>query len=106
MLLLEEAERALVKGLVINKFRGDKTILAPGLSMIEEITGVPVAGVMPYLHVDIDDEDSLSDRLAERRAAQAVDIAVMRLPHISNFTDFNPLELVGGVSVRYGRACL
>ena len=106
MLLLEEAERALVKGLVINKFRGDKTILAPGLSMIEEITGVPVAGVMPYLHVDIDDEDSLSDRLAERRAAQAVDIAVMRLPHISNFTDFNPLELVGGVSVRYvGRAC-
>lgn len=82
MLLLEEAERALVKGLVINKFRGDKTILAPGLSMIEEITGVPVAGVMPYLHVDIDDEDSLSDRLAERRAAQAVDIAVMRLPHI------------------------
>ena len=106
MLLLEEAERALVKGLVINKFRGDKTILAPGLSMIEEITGVPVAGVMPYLHVDIDDEDSLSDRLAERRAAQAVDIAVMRLPHISNFTDFNPLELVGGVSVRYvGRVC-
>lgn len=74
--------------------------------MIEEITGVPVAGVMPYLHVDIDDEDSLSDRLAERRAAQAVDIAVMRLPHISNFTDFNPLELVGGVSVRYvGRVC-
>lgn len=105
MLLLEEEERALVKGLVINKFRGDQTILAPGLTMIEKITGVPVAGVMPYLHVDIDDEDSLSDRLAEHRTAQAVDIAVLRLPHISNFTDFNPLELVGGVSVRYvGRA--
>lgn len=100
MLLLDPAERAMVKGTVINKFRGDKTILQPGLTQIERITGVPVLGVVPYLQVDIDDEDSLSARL-DRTAAGAIDIAVIRLPRISNFTDFNTLELVDGLTVRY-----
>lgn len=101
MLLLEESERAYVKGLLINKFRGDPAILAPGLSQIAQITGVPVAGVIPYLAVDIDDEDSLSARLENHKAIGLLDIAVIRFPHISNFTDFTRLASVDGVSVRY-----
>ena len=101
MLLLEPEEKAMVKGLIINKFRGDKEILKPGLGMIEQITGVPVAGVIPMLHLDLDDEDSLSDRLERKTAAGMVDIAVIRLPHLSNFTDFNPLQAIEGVGVRY-----
>ena len=58
--LLEEDEKKMVKGLIINKFRGDKTILDPGIEILEEKSGVPVVGVAPYLHVDIEDEDSLS----------------------------------------------
>ena len=63
LMLLEEEERALVKGLVINKFRGDVEILRPGLSMLEEKAGKPVTGVVPYVTLDLDDEDSLSERI-------------------------------------------
>ncbi|WP_101911183.1 cobyric acid synthase [Marasmitruncus massiliensis] len=101
MMLLEPDERAMVKGLVINKFRGDKAILQPGLDMIAKITGVPVLGVIPYLHLDIDDEDSLSERLEKTDSSGLVDIAVIRLPRLSNFTDFNALSAIKGVSVRY-----
>ncbi len=101
MLLLDPDERALVKGTVINKFRGDLSILEPGLRTLEQLTGVPVLGVVPYLSLDVDDEDSLTDRFAHRNARAAVDIAVIRLPRISNFTDFNPLEYLDGVSLRY-----
>lgn len=101
LMLLEPDERAMVKGMVVNKFRGDKAILQPGLDMIEDITGVPVTGVVPYMHLDIDDEDSLSDRLIRTGTAGMIDIAVIRLPRLSNFTDFNPLEAVDGVSLRY-----
>lgn len=103
IMLLDEDERAMVKGLIINKFRGDKAILDPGLRQIEEITGVAVAGVVPYLHLDLDDEDSLSERLDRRGEVGLIDIAVIRLPRISNFTDFNPLEYIPGVSLRYVR---
>lgn len=103
VMLLEEEERALVKGLIINKFRGDKRILDPGPAMIEELTGVPVVGVVPYCNVDIEDEDSLSERLEKTSVTAFADIAVIRLPRISNFTDLNALEATQGVSVRYVR---
>ena len=66
--LLEEEERARVKGLVINKFRGDKTILDPGLKQLYDKCRIPITGVIPYTKLDIDDEDSLSERLDERPA--------------------------------------
>ena len=99
--LLEPEERARIKGLVINKFRGDVEILRPGLAMLEEKTHLPVLGVVPYLHVDIEDEDSLSHRLETDRAVKPLDVAILRLPHISNFTDFMPLEQHTLLGVRY-----
>lgn len=99
--LLEPHERDRIAGLVINKFRGDPALLEPGLSMLEERTGIPVLGVIPYTRADIDDEDSLSPRLGETRARRAVDVAVIRLPRISNFTDFSPLESHSALGVRY-----
>ncbi len=99
--LLEEEERRRIVGLVINKFRGDEGLLRPGLAMLEEKTGIPVLGVIPYAQVDIDDEDSLSPRLGRRAHRKAVDVAVVRLPHISNFTDFAPLERHPALGVRY-----
>ena len=101
MLLFTEEEKARVKGVIINKFRGDVDILKPGLDMLEDIIHVPVAGVVPYLHVDVDDEDSLTERLSARNNPGLIDIAVIRVPKISNFTDFNALEYMDGVTVRY-----
>ena len=101
MLLFEEREKQRVKGFVINKFRGDINLLKPGLTMIEDITSIPVLGVVPYMKVDIDDEDSLSERLKDYRGSSIIDIAVIRLPRISNFTDFNIFSLINGVSLRY-----
>lgn len=99
--LLEPDERAMVKGLVINKFRGDASILQSGLETLRQLTGKPVLGVVPYTDADIDDEDSLSERIRSRTRGEGVDIAVIRLPHISNFTDFTPFECAEGVSLRY-----
>ena len=99
--LLEEEERKRVKGLIINKFRGDVEILKPGLATLEELTKIPVAGVIPWIYAKLDDEDSLAPRLSRVQAGAGVDIAVIRLPHISNFTDFNPLEQQPGISLRY-----
>lgn len=99
--LLEENERSMVKGLVINKFRGDKTILDPGVHILEEKSGIPVVGTLPYVYIDVEDEDSLSERLVGSAQVDLIDIAVIRLPRISNFTDLNSLEMIPGVSVRY-----
>ena len=99
--LLEPAERARIAGLIINKFRGDVNILKPGLAMLEEKTHLPVWGVVPYLNVEIEDEDSLSDRLGVKNNVKPLDIAIIRLPHISNFTDFMPLEQHELLGVRY-----
>lgn len=99
--LLRPGERARVKGLIINKFRGDPEILRPGLVQLEELTGIPVLGTVPYLHVDLDDEDSLAPRLERREARKPIDVAVVRLPRISNFTDFSPLECHPLLGVRY-----
>lgn len=101
--LLTPEERKMLRGVIINKFRGDAEILRPGLATLEELTGVPVLGVVPYTPLDLDDEDSLAERLGRHAAPEPVDVAVIRLPHISNFTDFNPLEQVGGLGVRYAR---
>ena len=108
LMLLEDDEKERVKGLVINKFRGDKTILDPGIVMLEERGGIPVVGVTPYMQVEIEDEDSLTERFnmtkggkgAEERIG-LVDIAVIRTPRISNFTDFMLLENAPGVNLRY-----
>ncbi len=99
--LLEEEERNRIKGTIVNKFRGDKAILKPGLKQLEQLCGVPVAGVIPYTHVDIDDEDSLSERFHGSDERKLIDLAVIRLPRISNFTDFSPFERYRNVSVRY-----
>jgi len=110
---LEPEERNRIKGLIINKFRGDKTILDPGISMIEGLCRIPVVGVTPYLSVEIDDEDSLSSRLEnhtekslegglEQRTGEGlVDIAVIRLPRMSNFSDFTVFSCMPEVSIRY-----
>ena len=99
--LLEPEERARIKGLVINKFRGDGEILRPGLAPLEQKTGIPVVGVVPYVRVEIDDEDSLAPGLDQTRVHKPLDVAVIRLPRISNFTDFAPLEQHPLVGVRY-----
>lgn len=99
--LLTEEERNHVKGLIVNKFRGNKEILMPGIDMLEDMGKVPVVGIVPYLQVDIDDEDSLSERFSGKETIGLVDIAVIRLPKISNFTDFNPFEGFEEVSLRY-----
>ncbi len=99
--LLEPQEQKRIKGTIVNKFRGDRAILQPGIDILEKICGVPVAGVIPYTHVDIDDEDSLSTRFHTGDGRKDIDIAVVKLPRISNFTDISPLERFESVSVRY-----
>lgn len=101
--LLEPEERALVRGFVINKFRGDTSLLTPAIDFLTARTGIPVAGVIPYLHhLRIADEDSVAlDDRREDPAPAAVDVAVIRLPRISNFDDFDPLAAEPGVRVRY-----
>ena len=103
-MLLEPEEQALLKGFIINKFRGDKTILDPGIVMLEERGGVPVVGVVPFMQLDIDDEDSLAPRLTQTNrppAGKPVEIAVIRLPHLSNFTDFNVFSRIPEADLRY-----
>jgi len=105
MVLLTPEERARVRGFLINKFRGDVSLLEPGLESLRLHTGVPTLGVIPYLRdLRIDEEDSLAVE-GRRQTANPhggdIDIAVIRLPYISNFTDFDALEQQPGVSVRY-----
>ena len=100
LMLLEENEKERVKGLIINKFRGDKTILDPGIEMLEEKGNVPVTGVVPYMELALEDEDSLTERF-DKKSESCIDIAVIRYPRISNFTDFNVFEQIPEVSVRY-----
>ncbi len=100
--LLEKDEKNRIKGLIINKFRGDRSLLDNGIKMLEEKTGIPVLGVIPYLHVDLEEEDSLTERFGNTSVqGKFVDIAVIRFPHISNFTDFQILERTKEISLRY-----
>ncbi|MBV8885009.1 MAG: cobyric acid synthase CobQ [Chroococcidiopsidaceae cyanobacterium CP_BM_RX_35] len=100
--LLEPEERALIRGVVINKFRGQRSLLEPGIRWLEEHTGIPVLGVIPWLDQLFPAEDSLD--LLERKPYKEqsdLNIAVIRLPRISNFTDFDPLEAEPSVTVKY-----
>ncbi|NES83034.1 MAG: cobyric acid synthase CobQ [Moorea sp. SIO2B7] len=100
--LLELEERSLIKGVVINKFRGQRSLLDSGITWLEARTGIPVVGVIPWVDHIFPAEDSLD--LLERRGQKPnheLTIAVMRLPRISNFTDFDPLEAEATVSVKY-----
>ena len=100
--LLPQADQDRIRGLVINRFRGDVGLLKPGLSDLETLTGKKVLGVVPYLSLSLDDEDSLSERLTEnKRTRGTVDLAVIRLPHLSNFTDLDTFDQAEDVSVRY-----
>ncbi|MCI8284480.1 MAG: cobyric acid synthase [Firmicutes bacterium] len=105
VMLLEKSEQARIKGVIINKFRGDIEILKPGLKMLEDICGKPVLGVVPYADIDIDDEDSLTERFngykSLERKAGSINIKVIRLPRISNFSDITALEAADGVYVSY-----
>lgn len=101
--LLAVRERKLVAGYLINKFRGDERLLEPGLELLRERTGRPVFGVLPYLaDLHLDEEDSVG--LAGRGrvpGADDLEVAVIRLPRMANYTDFLPLETTDGVAVRY-----
>lgn len=101
--LLEPEERALVKGLIINKFRGDITLLEPALTFLKEKTGIPVLGVLPYLDkLGIDDEDSVSlQDIPSDHVMKEIHIAVIQTPKISNFTDFDALSREPDVNVRF-----
>ena len=106
IMLLREEEKKRVKGVIINKFRGDKSILDPGIKMLEDIIGVPVLGVIPYTYLQLEDEDSLTTRFKKKSGKQSegmLEVAVIWLPHLSNFTDFNRLELEEDVNLRYVR---
>ncbi len=98
--LLEDDERSRVMGLIVNKFRGDPSLFEDGIKILEERGRTRVIGVVPYMDIRLDDEDSLSERFNEKKIGD-FDIAVIRLRHISNFTDFDAFEQLDGVSVRY-----
>lgn len=100
--LLEPVERALVRGLVVNKFRGDPALFAPGVTFLEQRTGVPVAGVLPYFRdLRIPQEDSVALEQPTAPEPAVLDVAVARLPRISNFDDLDPLAHEPAVSLRY-----
>ncbi len=106
--LLEQEERDAIKGFIINKFRGDASLLTDGLTMLEERTGVPVTGVVHhYRDIHIPEEDSVALDIPLRSAGDGwpvLDIVVVQLPHISNFDDFDPLAREPGVNLRYVNA--
>ncbi len=104
--LLEKAEQERIAGFLINKFRGNKELLEPGLQMLSERTKKPVLGVIPYLNLDLEDEDSLTDRFSagkESRKDTPVKIAVICFPRISNFTDLQLLSSVSCIDLYYVR---
>lgn len=101
MELFDEDEKQMVKGLIINKFRGNINNFYSGCNFLKEKTGVPVVGIVPYMDVVLEDEDSLAVKNEIKESKGLIDIAVIKIPHISNFTDFNALEIIDGVDVRY-----
>ncbi|MCP4137225.1 MAG: cobyric acid synthase [bacterium] len=102
LFLLTEEEKKRVKGVIINKFRGDIALLKPGLDMLEDIIKIPVLGVIPYMDLTLEDEDSVTERFHRRKSSnKSIRIDVIRLPYLSNFTDFDVFDLFEDVEVRY-----
>ncbi|SFD02596.1 cobyric acid synthase [Clostridium uliginosum] len=101
--LLSEEERKRVKGVIINKFRGNKELFKPAIKQLEDIIKIPVLGVMPYEFLDIEEEDSVTDRIKNGKKVEddKLDIAIIRLSHMSNFTDFAVLDRIKDVNIRY-----
>lgn len=102
MMLLDPEDQKRIKGFIINKFRGDENLLTPGIEMLEEKIGIPCLGVLPYMELNLDEEDSVTHRFDGKKATgRGVNIGIIKLPHISNFSDFTPLELEEDVNIRY-----
>ena len=110
--LLSDEDRALVRGIIINKFRGDMSLLEPGIVMLEDLTGLPVLGVVPMLTgLNLPDEDGAAIKCGKAADGSAgilsgggrLDIAVIKLPHIANFDDFDPLASEASVELRFVR---
>lgn len=102
VMLMDEDERKMIKGVIINKFRGDVELLKPGLKMIEDLINIPVLGVIPYYNHNLEDEDSVVDWSKYSDNANGdLDIAVIKLSKLSNFTDFNALKLHNDVRLRF-----
>ena len=101
VMLLEENEKKRIKGVIINKFRGDKSLLTSGIEMIEKLTDIPVLGVVPFVPLGIEEEDSLGiDKYNEKKEGK-IKISVIKLKHISNFTDIDALSHYNDVSLKY-----
>lgn len=102
IMLLDKEERNRVKGIIINKFRGNIESFKPAMKQLEEIINIPVLGAMPYFSLDIEDEDSVTERISNKASSgKGIDMVVIRLPYMSNFTDFNSLSRLDNVSIRY-----
>jgi adenosylcobyric acid synthase len=101
--LFTAEERRLVRGLIVNKFRGDPTLFEDGVRILEQRGGVPVLGVLPFLaNLDLPDEDAVAIETASHTSAPGpIEIAVIRLPRVANFDDFDPLQSEPGVRLRY-----
>ncbi|WP_346916837.1 cobyric acid synthase [Clostridium sp.] len=99
IMLLSDAEKDRVKGTIINKFRGDISLLKPGVDSLEELTHRDCLGVVPYFKLDLEDEDGAVE--LNKNITDKIDIAIIKLPHISNFTDFDALSIEPDVSIRY-----
>jgi len=100
IMLLEPEERKRIKGFIINKFRGDVELLMPGIKMLEDKINIPCLGVVPYIDINIDDEDSVTTRFTKKDSGD-VTVGVIKLPYISNFSDFTPLEGEKDVNLKY-----
>jgi adenosylcobyric acid synthase len=99
--LLADEEKKRIKGVIINKFRGDVKLLEPGLRQLEDLINVPVLGVLPYFDIQIEDEDSVSERFRSTSKNGEITVEVLYLPHVSNFTDFNVFETFEDVNLNY-----
>ena len=104
IMLLKEEDRKRIKGIVINKFRGNKEVLKSGFDIIENLTGVKTLGVIPYTDIDIEDEDSLSEKYKSfklNKNSNKIKISVIKLKHISNVTDIDALSIYDDVEIQF-----